>query len=63
MSIINLSDDSNLHTECLKFGLHHSYVNKHKSVRKNLALELEASIEKKYVLVPNGQKMNLKIFT
>ena len=39
--IINLSTE-NLDTEPLRYGLHHSYVDKNKNVKRNVATELES---------------------
>ena len=44
--IINLSSCKDINLDGLKKGLNHSFVNKHKGNKRNLALELESLAEK-----------------
>ena len=53
--IINLSlEDLNL--DCLKYGLQHSFIDKNKFVRKELAVEFELFAEKADKMVDNEKR-------
>ena len=54
--IINLSSYKDINLDGLKKGLNHSFVNKHKDIRRNLALELESFAEKAETFVPDEKK-------
>ena len=54
--IINLFSYKNINLDGLKKGLNHSFVNKHKGNRRNLALELESLAEKAETFVSDEEK-------
>ena len=50
--VLNIPSFPNLDTSCLKYGLNHCFINKHRSVKKELAIELEAAADRINYVVP-----------
>ena len=62
MPILNIPSFKSLDTSYLRYGLNHCYINKSKSIKKLIAVELEALTERLDPLVAAEEKENLHEF-